>query len=300
MKAVETLLNRSEQVVFRELEKIADDNGLRAFSKTRLSDVIDKEKTVLTQREFDFFTRSHCDFVVTTKKFSPIMIIEYDGPIHDDPAQKARDAIKNDLCRRAGLGILRIHDRHVTQLYRGMTVLRWIIEVSELEKAFTEAQENGHIPLDEPFDPAFAVGTGSRRFPYWLSADASIAINRFLKSLDRSIPKGWNSFIGRDAENTWYRLSSLSFGEKVLCAKTAVRAHDLDFPQHDLGNELDVCELGIRLDKFQKGEVRALTKEEFRPIFESFCERYNVNPSHSYGSFPFEVSWNFRDGWTKR
>jgi very-short-patch-repair endonuclease len=300
MKVVETLLNRSELVAYREIKKIADDNGLFVFAKTRLSDVIDKGKTILTQREFNFFTRSHCDFVITTEKFNPIMIVEYDGPAHDDPVQMERDSIKNEICRRAGLGMLRIHDRHVTKLYRGMTVLRWIIEVSELEKAFTEAQENGHIPLDEPFDPAFAVGTDNRRFPYWLSQPASIAIHRFFESLDRSLPRGWNSFIGRDAENTWHRLSSLSFGDKVLWAKTGVRTQDVDFPQHDLANELDTCELGIRLEKFQKGEIRAYTNEEFRPIFKSFCERYDVNPSHSYGSFPFEIGWNFKDGWVGR
>ena len=36
-----------------------------------------------------------------------------------------------------------------------MTELRWIVEVTELEKAFNEAQENGVIPYYEGFDPAF-------------------------------------------------------------------------------------------------------------------------------------------------
>jgi hypothetical protein len=57
MKVVDSLLNRSEEAVRRELEKIASDNGLRVFSKFRLSDVLDKGNTYLTNREFDFYVR---------------------------------------------------------------------------------------------------------------------------------------------------------------------------------------------------------------------------------------------------
>jgi hypothetical protein len=35
MKVVDSLLNRSEEAVGRELEKIASDNGMRVFSKLR-------------------------------------------------------------------------------------------------------------------------------------------------------------------------------------------------------------------------------------------------------------------------
>jgi len=147
MKIAETLLNRSEEVVYRELSNIASDNGMKVFAKPRLSDVIQKESSYLTQREFDFYTRSHCDFVVTDGTFRPLMIVEYDGPLHQtDEKQQERDEIKNELCRRAALGMLRINANHVTKLYRGMTVLRWIVEVTELEKAFNEAQEKGQIP----------------------------------------------------------------------------------------------------------------------------------------------------------
>ncbi|MBH5398883.1 DUF2726 domain-containing protein [Bradyrhizobium sp. CNPSo 4010] len=62
MKVVDSLLNGSEKTVMRELEKIASDNAMRIFAKPRLSDVIQKHSTYLTKREFDFYTRSHCDF----------------------------------------------------------------------------------------------------------------------------------------------------------------------------------------------------------------------------------------------
>ncbi|GAA5662184.1 DUF2726 domain-containing protein [Ochrobactrum sp. 30A/1000/2015] len=140
MKVVGTIMNRSEERTVRELSSIASDNGMRVFPKLRFSDVVQKDSTILTTREFDFFTRSHFDFTLTVADGRPLMVVEYDGLFHADPRQAERDRIKNELCRRAGLGLLRIHDRHVTKLYRGMTVLRWIIEVTELEKAFYEAR----------------------------------------------------------------------------------------------------------------------------------------------------------------
>lgn len=302
MKIVESLLNRSEEAVFRELESIASDNGLKVFAKPRLSDVIQKDKTFLTQREFDFYTRSHCDFVVTDDTFRPVMIVEYDGPLHQtDEKQQERDQIKNDLCKRAELGMLRINDRHVTKLYRGMTVLRWIVEVTELEKAFNEAQENGQIPWDEGFDPTFLEPTGaSGRFPYWLSASATQSFHAFFGTLDPTIPKGWNGILGRDNQGNAFRLSCLYFGKHILWSTTAVRKQDLQFPEYDLLDELDTCELGIRLKKFRKGEITSSTKEEFRPVFDRFCERYNAQPSHSHGAFPFETSWELHNGWRKR
>jgi very-short-patch-repair endonuclease len=199
MKIADSLLNRSEEKVFRELQNIASDNGMRIFSKPRLSDVILKESTRLSDREFEFYTRSHCDFVVTDAKSRPLIIVEYDGPLHKlNPKQQERDEIKNDFCRRAEIGLLRINDQYVTKLYRGMSVLRWIVEVTEMQRAFYEAQEKGYIPSDEPFDPAFIDTPDSiGRFPYWLSAPATQSFHDFFKTLDPSIPKGWTGILGR-------------------------------------------------------------------------------------------------------
>lgn len=301
MRVVSSLLNRREDVVYQELQSIAADNGMKVFAKTRLSDVLEKGRTSLTQREFDYYTRSHFDFIVTDAGARPLMVVEYDGPLHvTNEKQRECDKIKDDLCRRAELGMLRINDRHVTKLYRGMTLLRWIVEVKELEKAFYEAQESGQVPWDEGFDPAFLEPADSeRRFPYWLSATATQSFHDFFKTIDRDAPKGWNSILGSDRAGNGFRLSCLYFGKHILWAQTAVRKQDLDFPHYDLLDQIDTCELGVRLKKFRKGEIASSTKEEFRPIFEHFCERYNAHPSHSMGSFPFEISWDFNNGWRK-
>ena len=72
VRIADSLLNKSEEVAFRELEAITNDNALRLFANQRLSDVILKDGTYLPQRAFDFYTRSHVDFVVTDENSKPI------------------------------------------------------------------------------------------------------------------------------------------------------------------------------------------------------------------------------------
>jgi len=143
----------------------------------------------------------------------------------------------------------------------------------------------------------FMTGSTGRHFPYWLSAPATQSFHDFFKTLEPTRPKGWTGILGHDDADTGYRLSCLYFEEKILWSRTAIRKQDLDFPHYDLLNELDICELGIRLKKFRKGEISAVTRDEFRPIFESFCKRYNAHPSHSMGAFPFHGTWDLKSGW---
>ena len=298
MRTVYSLLNRSEELVYRELTSIAKDNDLKLFAKPRLSDVLEKGKTHLTKSEFSLYSRGHFDFVITDQNYCPLMAIEYDGPFHLSKEQFARDQIKNDLCKRSGFGLLRINDRHVTKLYRGMTVLRWIVEVIELRDVFSDAQSKGHIPIDEDFDPAFIGGVGEQtNFPYWLSAEAVQSIHAFFRQFDSSTIKGWTGITGTDNENTDYRLSCLFFEDKILWSKVGVRKQGLDFPAHELLNELDTCELGLQLKKFRAGEIKPISKEQFRVIFDSFCEKYNARYSRGMGAFPFNGSFDLSTGW---
>jgi very-short-patch-repair endonuclease len=234
MRIADKLLNRAEEVVFRELESIVEDNSLRVFSKPRLSDVIVKD-VQLSKEVFDFYTRSHVDFVVTDIATKPLFVVEYDGPFHSNDVQQWRDRTKDSLCEEAGLGVLRINSNYVTKRFRGMSVLRWIVEVTELEKWFSNAQDSGHIPWDEPFSAAMIMHDGKgRSWPYWLSVSATRELNKFLSDYHRYGHSGWGCIIGSDANENLLMLSYCWFGDNVIWSKTGIRRQNFHFPVYEL------------------------------------------------------------------
>lgn len=299
MLIAEKLLNKAEEMTFRELNSIVEDNGLRLFSKPRLSDVILKNEP-LPRSVFDFYTRAHVDFVVTDQKTKPMFIVEYDGPFHADTRQTQRDQTKDRLCADAGLGVLRINANHVTRQFRGISILRWIIEVSELEKSFYEGQEAGQVPWDEPFDPAMFLDDGKgRKWPYWLSVSATRRLNDFASK--GSFGKGgWSNIIGYDSKKNLHDLSFCWFKNSVIWSKTGVRRQSFEFPAFDLLREIAICELDLKVKDFQDGKIQPVSGAQFMKVCEEFCKRYDAHPSHSFtcgGSAPFQFSWDLHSGW---
>jgi hypothetical protein len=103
------LFSRPEALVDRILARTLHGSGYRVFASVRLSDVLVKEpRERLPSAEFDFFTRSHIDFVIATTDSLPVFGIEFDGPHHKERRQQERDALKNRLCKQAGFPLLRI------------------------------------------------------------------------------------------------------------------------------------------------------------------------------------------------
>lgn len=299
MLIADRLHNKAEEMTFRELNSIVEDNGLRLFSKSRLSDVILKNE-FLPREIFDFYTRAHVDFVVTDQQTKPMFIVEYDGPFHVDARQIQRDQKKDDLCSSAGLGVLRINANHVTRKFRGISILRWVIEVTELEKSFYDAQKAGHVPWDESFDPAMIFDDGKgKKWPYWLSATATQRLNDFA-SKGRMEKGGWANITGRDDKQNWHDLSFCWFENSVIWSQTGVKNQSFQFPAFDLLKEIAICELDLKVQEYQKGERQPVSGAQFQNICERFCNRYNAHPSHSFtcgGSAPFQFSWNSSSGW---
>jgi very-short-patch-repair endonuclease len=299
MIIADKLLNKAEEMTFRELNSIVEDNGLRLFSKSRLSDVILKDE-ILPRAIFDFYTRAHVDFVVTDQQTKPMFIVEYDGPSHADPRQMQRDQTKDRLCSDASLGILRINANHINRRFRGISVLRWIIEVTELEKSFNDAQQAGYVPWDESFDPAMIIDDGKgKKWPYWLSAAATQRLNDFV-SKRRTENGGWANIIGRDDEQNLHDLSFCWFENSVIWSKTAVKNQSFQFPAFDLLREIATCDLDAKVQEYQEGKHQPASGAKFQKVCEKFCGRYDAHPSHSFtcgGSAPFAFSWGLNTGW---
>lgn len=112
-----------------------------------------------------------------------------------------------------------------------------------------------------------------------------------------------HQFGGKSAPNEW--LTAILDGDilpnaveevEKLQVWLATQASIVVRQAHDIRTGVA---LGILLRKFQKGDIRACSPEEFRPFFERFCERYNAHPSYSMGAFPFHTQWTPAGRWKK-
>ncbi len=157
------LLSFQEPLVDTILRKRLEKEGYRTHAKVRLSDAITKGKgEYLESREFGYLTRAHFDFLVTKDNW-PRFAVEFDERHHlEDEKTIERDTLKNQLCRSAGLPLLRIgadeltnHDRTTSLDYMLDRYVAWSKEKDELlamVKEFAENVPENALPEDLAVD----------------------------------------------------------------------------------------------------------------------------------------------------
>jgi Protein of unknown function (DUF2726) len=160
------LVNRYEQTADAQLNDVAERNSARVFPKVRLADVLAIDGSGVSAREYRYALQAHFDFVVAETDGTPYFAVEFDGHQHvTDRATIERDRLKDGLCQRFGLPLLRVDADYLRTSGR-FTLLGWLVDLWFLYQAFCEAQDNGSVPDDEPFFiPSFielAPGGGVR------------------------------------------------------------------------------------------------------------------------------------------
>jgi len=219
------LLNQYEEVTCEMLRAVCAPNGARVYAKVRLADIFPIEGSGISSEDFRFALQSHVDSLVVNQCCQPEFCVEFDGPTHKDPGQVCRDKRKNGLFERFDASLLRINSRYLTRKFRGLDLLTYFVEVWFLANAFYEAQENGGVPYDEPFDPASIMTdmkTPTRRWPYWLSLESQLAIQSLHKE-GRVASFGCSDWIGQDKDGNYRCLAWLYVtSNAVVFAKTGM------------------------------------------------------------------------------
>jgi hypothetical protein len=135
-------MHKRRVLLFREpavhsiLRRQLASKGFQVYPKVRLSDAVAKDDGEhLPQREFDYLTRAHLDFVVVRNEL-PVFAVEFDGQGHALPEAIERDVLKNRLCKSADLPLLRItsaeineRDQHTLLDYMLMRYVAWQEEI---------------------------------------------------------------------------------------------------------------------------------------------------------------------------
>ena len=261
------LLNKYEELTYDLLTKTCETNGARVFPKVRLADIFQLANSGISNNHYHFGLCSHFDFVVTDKEYRPLFSVEFDGPLHKDSTrQQQRDALKNDLCEHFNHALLRINSKYLTPAYRGLDLLTYFVDAWFLERAFEEAQHNGIIPYDEPFDVNQIYSRSdqqSRKWPYWLTYDIQLAIRRFHSEgrIDQMVP---SHYVGVDSEHNYWCMSWLAVdADNVLSATTGMRAQKFPlYTKAELVSMLAMFDLYEKLQIVLAGDRRLLVGTE--------------------------------------
>lgn len=285
------LLNKYEEVTYESLTRVCQSNGAHVFPKVRLADVFNIENSGLSSAHFGYCLRSHFDFLVTDSDFQPQFSVEYDGSLHkSSEVQRKRDSLKNELCEHFGHGLLRINSKYLTASYRGLDLLTYFVDAWFLELAFDEAQRNGTVPYDEPFDMTFIYSTGGpdgKKWPYWLTLDIQMAMQK-LHSEKRIGQMAPSHHVGTDDKGNYRCMSWLVVdATSVLSIVTGMRAQR--FPavyEGELVSMLAMFDLYRKLLPVLSGTRGALIDRGrfFQERLPAFQDRYPMVSAASVGA----------------
>jgi hypothetical protein len=134
----------------------------RVYPKVRVADVINTDPSErLPNREFDYLSRAHFDFIVVKNEL-PTFAVEFDGADHiDNPETRERDVLKNRLCKKASLPLLRITSVEIIERdqvtlldYMLMRFVAWEEEIDNILEGIQEYAAN--LPDDIDFED-FAI-----------------------------------------------------------------------------------------------------------------------------------------------
>jgi hypothetical protein len=108
------LLNLSERRVFQEIEALLREIGAphRLFAQVALGEVINVQPGLADpaqrQSALNRINAKRLDFLIVDRDWIPVLAIEYHGSGHFRGNADARDAVKREACRAAGLPLIEI------------------------------------------------------------------------------------------------------------------------------------------------------------------------------------------------
>lgn len=273
------LLNKYEEITYDKLKALSVEYGSHVFSKVRIADILPITRSGIGNDLFKFALQAHFDFTIHDSNYVPLFAVEFDGPMHTlSDVQKMRDEKKNAICEFFGFSLLRINARYFDKKYRDLDLLTYFVDVWYLDEAFAKAQEEGHIPWDEPFDPTFIGlnGRTSKSFPYWLSLDLQNEIKKMYDSGSLYDPFV-SHWIGIDPQGNYRCLAWLQAANSgFLITKTGMRQQQFPVDISDLLSQLSIFDLYEGISALQNGSRRLYKMDKLEELLLKFKTSFRM------------------------
>jgi hypothetical protein len=153
-------MDRRKKILVNNYETLTNDcllhatkvHGAFVLPKVRIADALDINYSGLDYQEYSYALKAHFDFIVTEEDYTTAFAVEFDEHYHNvDSSAALKDARKNTICSKLGLPLLRITSEYLHEVGRFPSLIGWIAEIYFLREAFYAAQQEGRIPMDEPW-----------------------------------------------------------------------------------------------------------------------------------------------------
>jgi Protein of unknown function (DUF2726) len=275
-----SLLNKYEEITYGKLKVLLDEYNAHVFPKVRIADVLPIKESGISNDLFKFALQAHFDFIICNSDYIRLFAVEFDGKFHtQSDVQKIRDEKKNLICDLFSLPLLRIKASYLDKKYRDLDLLTYFVDVWFLDEAFAKAQEEGHIPWDESFDPTFIGllnGRTSKSFPYWLSLDLQKEIKKLYDSKSIFDPCA-SHWIGIDSRGNYRCLAWLQAANSgFLIAQTGMRQQRFPVDISDLVSQLSIFDLYERITAFQNGSRRLYRLDKLEELLLKFKTSFRM------------------------
>jgi hypothetical protein len=112
------IMNAEEYYVFKATEDAARiiGGGMRVFAQTSLGEVIGSDD----RRAHSAINSKRVDILVVSAQGFPLLAVEYQGGGHYQSSAAARDAVKKEALRRAGVDYVEVTEKHSSDERRAL------------------------------------------------------------------------------------------------------------------------------------------------------------------------------------
>ncbi len=296
--------NVSEIATRRILEK-AIPRESSVFEKLRVADALDIQNSGLNDEEYRYALAAHFDFVIADANKKAQFAVEFDGPRHiSDTKTIRRDKLKDAICVKLGMPLLRVSSEFLQQKTGQFTLLDWIVELWFVQRGFWEAVKDGRLSSEADFC-------------YWLTSTIRI-VDEEVITYDYNLARPDDTFLrelhkkghSKDYHPSIYRLMGdmnsniVALGcfrihnDAIIVGETRFRAfHFSPISVRELSADLVVMDVARKVRQYKVGKYPSRTKEwadrrvdTLRKLGErSGREIDHIGPADIYGS---DNCWN--------
>jgi hypothetical protein len=278
MAETKKILNLAEDGTYIRLKAICKKWGASVFPKMRIADVVAVTQDRLSPEIFRYSLQAHFDFVVADEQHNPMFAVEFDSNWHTRTEQVNRDIKKNLICQTYDFPLLRISVNHLAKKFRRMDILSWFIDVWFCERQYSKAQQDGIIPVDEPFLPISIIYIDDKKepWPFDLSMDAREEMRKLFEQ-GKCYSPGPSYLIGTDKNGNYHAIAYMkTTKEKGIYITTGMRNQLFPIEISDCLAEIAMLELYDRLMDTIKGKNHELESHIIQKQCEIFKDKYSL------------------------